>query len=84
MIADPYNGTFNMGYCPCGTILMLTMQKIMFTFSSLVLLEMVQEVLMTVEQMDLFLLHMCQTRTQITPSLVNLYCTVLSATWLIY
>jgi len=63
---------------------MLTMQKIMFTFSSLVLLEMVEEVLMTLEQTDLFLLHMCQTRTQTTPSLVNLYCTFLSATWLLY
>jgi hypothetical protein len=59
------------------------MQKIMFTFSSLELLEMVQEVLMTLEQTDLFLLHMCQTRTQITPSSVNLYCTVLSAIWLL-
>ena len=51
----------------------------MFTFSSLVLLEMVQEVLMTLEQTDLFPLHMCQTRTQITPTLEKLYCTVLSA-----
>jgi len=83
MIADPYNNTFNMGYFPCGTILMLTMQ-IMFTFSSLVLLEMVLEVLMTLEQTDLFRLHPCQTRTKITRSLVNLYCTVLSATWLLY
>jgi len=62
---------------------MLTLHKIIFTISSLVLLEMVQEVLMTLEQTDLFPLHMCQTRTQITPSLVNLYCTVLSATWLL-
>jgi len=83
-MADPYNSTFNMGYFPCGTILMLTMQQIMFTFSSLVLLEMVQEVLTTLEQADLFPLHMRQTRTQITPSLVNLYCTVLSITWLLY
>lgn len=83
-MADPYNSTCNMGYLPCGTILMFTMQKIMFTFSSLVLLEMVQEVLMTLEQTDLFPLHMCQTRTHITPSLVNLYCKVLSATWLLY
>lgn len=83
-MADPYNSTFNMGYFPYGTILMLTTQKIMFTFSSLVLLEMVQEVLMTLKQTDLFPLHMCQTRTQITPSLVNLYCTVLSGTWLLH
>ena len=48
-MADPYNSTFNMGYFPCGNMLMLTMQKIMFTFSSLVLLEMVQEMLMTLE-----------------------------------
>jgi hypothetical protein len=46
---------------------MLTMQ-IMFTFSSLVLLEMVLEVLMTLEQTDLFRLHPCQTRTKITRS----------------
>ena len=52
-------------FSPCGIILMLTMQKIMFTISSLVLLEMVQEVLMTLEQTDLFPLHTCQTRTQI-------------------
>lgn len=82
-MADPYNSTFNMGHFPCGTIHML-MQKIVFTFSSLVLLEMVQEVLMTLEQTDLFPLHMCQTRTQKTPSLVNLHCTVLSVTWLLY
>jgi hypothetical protein len=36
----------------------MLMQKIVFTFSSLVLLEMVQEVLMTLEQTDLFPLHM--------------------------
>jgi hypothetical protein len=83
-MADPYNSTFNMGYFPCDSILMLTMQQILCTFSSLVLLAMVQEVLMTLEQTDLLPLHMRQTRTQITPSLVNLYCKVLSATWLLY
>jgi hypothetical protein len=34
MMADPYNSTFNMGYFPCGTTLMLTMQKIVYLFQS--------------------------------------------------
>ena len=55
----------------------------MFASSSLVLLEMVQEVLMTLEQTSFLPLHMCQTRTQITPNFVNAYCIVLSATWLL-
>jgi hypothetical protein len=51
-----------MGSFSCITNLVLTMQNIMFVSSSLVLLEMVQEMLMTLEQADFFPLHTCQTK----------------------